>query len=140
MKLKVFNKLNAFGEKEKAPSVCMNPTSRSISFNREAIDKLSISDGVLINFIQDEERSSDWYIQVTKDPNGFTVSNKNSVVAVFSKSVVAAIFESVKAIADKKISHRFFLGNDFVKNPFGQILAILTLSAKPTRVLPETKK
>jgi hypothetical protein len=99
-----------------------------ISFSKELIELLKVK---TINFVQDEERPKDWYIEVTKAKGAIEIRDmQNGQFIIQSASFVKTLFESLEYRKIK--SARFTVASEaYEKDTY----AILT--KHPVNQIPE---
>ena len=112
MKLKVFNPETApvSSARTTRPIIHMNGKSGTIVFNKLAVEKLKLKAGNQVQFHQDEETPTDWYLEKVKS-GGFDLRDKKGSGLLFFNSVatVRALFASVEFA---KSSGRILIGGD----------------------------
>jgi hypothetical protein len=104
----------------------------SILLSKDLVEGLKLT-GQRINFIQDEDRPQDWYIEPTKDQTGFELREKKAAAGYVSfiiqcQSIRKNILESNKLPID--VAHRVLVAELPVEKITPPIYAILTKSAK----------
>jgi hypothetical protein len=123
MKRKVFNAEVVGVRHSKAGNHVQLKTSGLIVFSKDFSREIK---DTKINFVQDEARPKDWYIEPTKDPLGIQVKyfDKMQRCGIQAASIVKAILESL----DLKGNHEVTLSSDSSDGMW----AILTKTAAPT--------
>lgn len=74
MKLKTFNQANLPKADRCSTKLYINSKTGLFHFNRSASEKLGLTSGDTVEFHQDEDEPSDWYI--SKSKSGFLIRNK----------------------------------------------------------------
>lgn len=102
MKLKTFNEDNLPKVDRSSPKVYLNSKTGIIHFNRAASARIGFVAGDGVEFHQDEEEPSDWY--VTKSKVGFKLRNKgkeddDSLGVTFNSSSLARLI--IESVTDK---------------------------------------
>jgi hypothetical protein len=116
-------------------TVSISCKSGVIAFSKPLGERLKLQE-YRINFIQDEDRPMDWYLQVTKDPEGFQVrfrpNGKNTTGQFITQStgVCRQLFDSCRL---PYASQRFLVAPEPVE---GDLFAIITKSAKDKSTPP----
>jgi len=77
MKRKVFNQTSVPDQRPTGYFIRINPKNGGFVFSRELGDMLNLKQ-YGVNFIQDEERPSDWYLEKSSDANAFKVRFKKT--------------------------------------------------------------
>jgi hypothetical protein len=96
MALKSYNPSNVPSHSKKtAPMVTLNRKAGTITFNAEAQRTLSLDDKSMVEFYQDENEPSDWFVaKVKKNGFGFRRSNDKNYLIFNSSYLVKTIFDS----------------------------------------------
>jgi len=93
-----------------------------ITFNHRAVQVLGLELGNKINFVQDKNMQSDWYIEKTTSINGFELKKSSTHgIGIYSMTLARIFLNSVTDDITKSCS--------FVVSPIktdGQYYAILT--------------
>jgi hypothetical protein len=128
MKKKIFNLISTPQLRQTGFWISLNPKGGSITFSVELGEKLKL-DTTRLNFVQDEERPMDWYLEPTKDPQAFTIKTKKNNpklgvnYALQNSSLVRAILDSCKL---EKAAHKFMVAEEATED----LYAVITKSAK----------
>lgn len=77
MKKKVYNINTIPATRATGYAISINPKNGSIMFSKELGDLLVLK-GKKVNFIQDEERPTDWYLEPTDDKYAIPIRAKKS--------------------------------------------------------------
>jgi hypothetical protein len=87
MKFKTFNATVVGGKRSKDSTISFSSKTGVFRFNNAAACLLTLNEGDQVEFAQDEEKTTSWYLAKTKE-NGFEVRNKKGLV--FNNSKMAA--------------------------------------------------
>jgi hypothetical protein len=127
MKRKVWNKTSVPQTKSMGSWIRIHPKSGGITFSNGLATALKLTDNG-INFIQDEDRPADWYIEVSKDKEAFEVRSKkaNAFDKAFIIQSTALARTILSSIGLDMVSTRFMVATEPIeKNTW----AIITKSA-----------
>jgi hypothetical protein len=98
MKLKQFNQSNLqMLPRATEATVRISASAGLISFSIRAIAEMKLSSEDKLNFIQDEESPTDWYVEKTKDRNGIPVRTRDNRVEFNNSRLAILILASVKS-------------------------------------------
>ncbi len=126
MKRKVWNRDSVPATRATGLYIRIAPKSGTITLSKDLADLIKKP---AVNFIQDESRPVDWYIEPSTDPSAFVIRNKSNA-KLESGSIVqnsAISREILKSSKLKLESTRFMVSADYTE---GGGYAILTKSAK----------
>lgn len=94
MKLKTFDRSNSYGARSSEPTISLMKNG-AISFSRGATKMIGLEVAGKVQFHQDEESPSDWYISKSDDVDGFDIrgksENKNPYFMIASSFIVNKI-------------------------------------------------
>lgn len=110
------------------PSIRINGKAGLMAFSKSAGEKLDLKDQESVDFFQDEENPTDWY--VAKQKKGSCIlreKDKNGSFNLNNTSIARAILKSNDL--DDHSSYSFPIG-EAVKEGDMKVYAILTFSAK----------
>lgn len=134
MQRKIWNKKTIPTSRLHGPWISIQPGSGKISFTCELVDKLKLNKAG-IEFIQDEEKPKEWYIEISNSPDAIKLrEEKNNVWAFQSTYLARTILDSLE------------LDKGTYKIPVAivpaekNLYAILTKGAAPTLVKKPTLK
>lgn len=94
-----------------------------IAFSKEAVLESNLKTGSKVNFLQDNDRPKDWYIQITDDGDCELREMKDDTLCINANSIVLAIKESLESYTDK--AFRVYLGKAFQEDG-KTLIALLT--------------
>jgi hypothetical protein len=99
MKLKTFSPENLPSARNLKPAIGLNHKSGTLRFNSAFVEKLGIKPDCLVQYHQDEEEPSDWYIEIVKK-DGFVLREKSGQtgaggLVMQSTALVRRIFDSI---------------------------------------------
>ena len=98
MALKTYNTLNVRRNRQPlAPCIMLYRKQGILMFNATAQELMKIKAGDHVQFHQDEDDPSDWYVQKTKGKEGFKLrlTSRNNYLALNSSFMVQTIYDSV---------------------------------------------
>lgn len=128
IKRKVWNTSTIPSSRETGFWISLLPKSGKIVLCQELVSKLKLSHGLRVNFIQDEDRPADWYIEPTKNKEGILfkvdlANKKRNLYCAQKKALVLTILESLSL--DQQ-SYRIRVSREEEEG----LLPIITKSAK----------
>lgn len=128
MKKKVWNAGTIPSSRETGFWISLLPKSGKIVLCQELVSKLKLTNGLRVNFIQDEERPEDWYIETTNNKDGLLfkvdlANKKRNLYCVQKKALVLTMLES---LALEQQSYRIRVSREHEDD----MLPIITKSAK----------
>lgn len=102
--------------------------SGKIVLCQELVSKLKLANGLRVNFIQDEDRPADWYIESTNNKDGILfkvdlANRKRNLYCAQKKALVLTILESLSL---EQQSYRIRVSREEEEG----LLPIITKSAK----------
>lgn len=120
MKFKTFNTTNVINAREQKPSIGINSKVGLFNFNKAACESIGLKDGDQVQFHQNEDDETEWFLEKVKK-DGFILREKTNVTSglLFNSTALARkIFDSVtytgvggkvivgeNVTVDKKIFH-----------------------------------
>lgn len=136
MKMKVFNKMSsaAFSQRDLTPLLTVNPKAGLLSFSQGFAKQTGMSGKSKINFIQDEEKPTEWYIQIAdaKDTEAFPVRDAKGYLSFNNTAITRELLKACNL--EGGASHRFLLSVQPAQTPAGKVYPIITKSAKPLSI------
>jgi hypothetical protein len=132
MKRKVWNKANVPQTKSTGSWIRIHPKSGGITFSNDLATALKLSSNG-VNFIQDEERPGDWYIEVSKDKDAFEVRSKkaNEHDKAFIIQSTALARTILSSIGIDMVSTRFMVATEAIERNTYAIITKSAVSARP---------
>lgn len=129
MKKKIWNTASIPSSRETGFWLSLLPSSGKIVLCAELSEKLQLAKGFRINFIQDEDRPADWYIETTKDKDGilFKVDLANKKRNLYCAQKKALVLTMLETLSLEQQSYRIRVSRE----PQDKMLPIITKSAKP---------
>jgi hypothetical protein len=133
MKKKIWNKASVPTQKATGYWIRVQPKSGGITFSNDLARCLQLTTNG-INFVQDEDRLSDWFIELSKDENAFMVRSKksNQWDRSFILQSTALAREILKSINSEMVSTRFIVAAEPIEE---NVYAIITKSAAHSKKL-----
>ena len=97
MALKIFNKLTAPSRTSRSDiaSMSINFSSSTFLFSACAVKTLKLTDKSMIQFAQDDEKPSVWYLALVSE-NGFHGKSTKNGYRISNKVIARAVIESIK--------------------------------------------
>lgn len=127
MKKKVFNQQSIVGTRPTGLFIRMNPRSGAITFSKDLAAKLELTKkDAGIQIIQDEERPSDWYIELSTSPEAFKTRSKFKNISALIQSCYLVRQVLTSCDLDTTRSYKFLVAPD----PVDGMYAIITKSAQ----------
>lgn len=124
MKRKIWNQTSIPNTRPTGLYISVNPKSGGMSFSKDLTEKLQQMGGG-INLIQDEDRPTDWYIEVSKDTEAFQIRVKPETTSGIIQST-HLVRELLTTCGLEKKSYRFMVAAEPIEK---NLYAILTKSA-----------
>ena len=102
MKLKTFSPENLPNSRSLKPVIGLNQKSGTLRFNSAFVEKLGLKPDSMVQYHQDEDEPSDWYIEIVKK-DGFILREKSGQtgaggLVMQSTALVRKIFDSISFI------------------------------------------
>jgi len=139
MKLKTFDLSKAKTTIQKEALIRVSRSAGLISFSASVMDKLKLSEGTKIVFVQDEESPIDWYIKKSNDENAFPIRILETGRGdLNSTHIVNRILASIENGREKYNSVSFRLQTNPVKIEGEQYYLIIT--SKPLNATDKVEK
>jgi hypothetical protein len=77
MKTRIFNQANSTSKKSTGHFITIQTINGAISFSKDLVALIDTKKNK-VQFVQDEDKPKDWYLQVTTSEDGFSVRGKNA--------------------------------------------------------------
>jgi hypothetical protein len=77
MKTRIFNQGNSTSTKSTGHFITIQTKNGAISFSKDLVSLIDIKKNK-VQFVQDEDKPKDWYLQVTSSEDGFPLRGKNA--------------------------------------------------------------
>jgi hypothetical protein len=125
MGLKTYNTLNVRRNRQPmTPCLMLYRKQGIIMFNSTAQELMKLKAGDHVQFNQDEDEPSEWYVQKTKGKEGFRLrlTSRNNYLALNSSFMVQTIYDSVNYTG---INGKIIIGDKI--QDYGDMWTLVTL-------------
>jgi hypothetical protein len=125
MGLKTYNTLNVRRNRQPmTPCLMLYRKQGIIMFNSTAQELMKLKAGDHVQFHQDEDEPSEWYVQKTKGKEGFRLrlTSRNNYLALNSSFMVQTIYDSVNYTG---INGKIIIGDKI--QDYGDMWTLVTL-------------
>lgn len=97
MKTKIWNTKNTAAITATGNWISIKPKSGTMGLSRDLCRSIGLKSATMINFIQNEEKPREWFIEITKDPASFRLREHKVNKSCILQSIVLAraIFSSL---------------------------------------------
>lgn len=126
MKRKVYTTANTGHTRKTGNFLTVSRKSGALKFTKELTDELKLK-GKKVQFVQDEEKPSEWFIEITNDAHAFPVRISPTGAGVLQSVVICSELLKSAGLADDS-SYRFLISTTPVEKT---LYPIITKSGKP---------